>query len=99
VLERIIAITWQRIEKAEAKGRTITLKLKHKDFTGLTRARSLNRPVASLTEFSAIGHALLDEVLPLAQPVRLVGLTLSGLEEDEPFTPPVGGNFQGELEF
>ncbi len=99
MLERIIAITWQRIEKAEAKGRTVTLKLKHKDFTGLTRARSLPCPVASLAEFSAIGHALLDEVLPLAQPVRLVGLTLSGLEEDEPMAPPVGGNLQGELEF
>ena len=99
VLEKIIAITWQRIEKAEAKGRTITLKLKHKDFTGLTRSRSLVRPVASLAEFSAIGHALLDEVLPLAQPVRLVGLTLSALEEDEPMTAPVGGKLQGELEF
>ena len=99
VLEKIIAITWQRIEKAEAKGRTITLKLKHKDFTGLTRSRSLVRPVASLAEFSAIGHALLDEVLPLAQPVRLVGLTLSALEEDEPAAAPVGGKLQGELEF
>ncbi|MEQ1494699.1 MAG: DNA polymerase IV [Novosphingobium sp.] len=99
VLERIIAITWQRIEKAGAKGRTVTLKLKHKDFTGLTRARSLPRPVSGSAEFSAIGHALLDEVLPLAQPVRLVGLTLSALDEDEPEAGPVGGNLQGELEF
>ncbi len=87
VLERIIAITWERIEKAGAKGRTVTLKLKHKDFTGLTRAHSLAQPVASLAEFSKIGHDLLDEVLPLAQPVRLVGLTLSALEEDEPDQP------------
>lgn len=100
VLERIIAITWERIEKAGAKGRTVTLKLKQKDFTGLTRARSLTRPVASLAEFSRIGHDLLDEVLPLAQPVRLVGLTLSALEEDEPEAPaPVGGAAQGSLPF
>jgi DNA polymerase-4 len=95
VLERIIAITWERIVKAEAQGRTITLKLKHADFSNLTRARSLVRPVATREEFAAIGHALLDEVLPLAQPVRLMGLTLSQLEgEEEASPPPVGGAAQ-----
>ena len=97
VLERIIALTWTRIEKAEARGRTVTLKLKHKDFTNLTRARSLARPLASQAELARIGHELLDEVLPLAQPVRLVGLILSALEEDEPEAAPVGGRVQGEL--
>lgn len=98
VLERIIGITWERIAKAEAQGRTVTLKLKHADFSNLTRARSLPRPVASREEFSAIGHALLDEVLPLAQPVRLMGLTLSQLEgEDEASPPPVGGAAQLSL--
>ena len=98
VLERIIGITWERIAKAEAQGRTVTLKLKHADFSNLTRARSLTRPVASREEFSAIGHALLDEVLPLAQPVRLMGLTLSQLEgEEEASPPPVGGASQLSL--
>ncbi|MFC0590159.1 DNA polymerase IV [Novosphingobium aquiterrae] len=98
VLERIIAITWDRIVKVEAQGRTITLKLKHADFTGLTRARSLARPVATREEFSAIGHALLDEVLPLAQPVRLMGLTLSQLDGEDEVTPqPVGGAAQLSL--
>jgi DNA polymerase IV len=80
VLERIIAITWERIERAEARGRTVTLKLKHGDFSQLTRARSLPQPVASRDEFAGISRALLEELLPLAQPVRLVGLTLSALE-------------------
>ena len=98
VLERIIAITWDRIVKAEAQGRTVTLKLKHADFSGLTRARSLARPVATREEFSAIGHALLDEVLPLAQPVRLMGLTLSQLDGEDEVTPqPVGGAAQLSL--
>jgi DNA polymerase-4 len=98
VLETIIAITWERIEKSETQGRTVTLKLKHADFTGLTRARSLPRPVASRAEFAALGHALLDEVLPLAQPVRLMGLTLSQLEGDDDASPaPVGGDAQLSL--
>jgi len=99
VLARIIEITWKRIENSKSEGRTVTLKLKHADFSQLTRARSLPRAVASREEFAAIGHALLDEVLPLAQPVRLVGLTLSALEDDEPAAPPVDGPGQGQLPF
>jgi DNA polymerase-4 len=37
--------------------------------------------VADRAEFARTGHALLDEVLPLPQPVRLMGLTLSSLED------------------
>ena len=79
-LDGIVDVVWERIERAEAKGRTVTLKLKHVDFTLLTRARSLAQPVAGKAEFAKLGHGLLDEVLPLAQPVRLMGLTLSALE-------------------
>ncbi len=82
-LERIIAIVWASITKSSARGRTVTLKLKHTDFTQLTRARSLPSAVADLAEFSRLSHALLDEVLPLPQPVRLMGLTLSALDGDE----------------
>jgi DNA polymerase-4 len=86
-LERIVGLTWDRIERSRAEGRTVTLKLKLKDFTGLTRARSLSQPVRDQNEFAEIGHALLDELLPLPQPVRLMGLTLSQLVEDEPEAP------------
>lgn len=99
VLERIIELSWTRIERAKAKGRTVTLKLKHQDFSNLTRSRSLPQPVASLAEFARIGRELLGELLPLAQPVRLVGLTLSALEEDEPPVPPHRGKVQSELPF
>ncbi len=98
VLAKIIELTWQRIEKSQSEGRTVTLKLKHGDFSQLTRSRSVPRPVASKAEFAAIGHALLDEVLPLAQPVRLVGLTLSALDEDE-VPAPVSARSQAELPF
>jgi DNA polymerase-4 len=81
-LDTIIDIVWDRIERAEAKGRTVTLKLKHIDFTTHTRAKSLPRPIADKREFAQLGHALLAEVLPLPQPVRLMGLTLSGLEAE-----------------
>ena len=90
-LERIIALTWERIERSGAQGRTVTLKLKHADFTGLTRARTTPAPVADRTEFAALAHALLAEVLPLAQPIRLMGLTLSHLDGEEDRHPPPPG--------
>jgi len=86
-LERIVGLCWDRIERSKAEGRTVTLKLKLKDFTGLTRARSLTQPVQDRNQFAEIGHALLAELLPLPQPVRLMGLTLSQLVEDEPDSP------------
>ncbi len=97
MLARIIDLTWQRIEKSDSHGRTVTLKLKHEDFSQLTRARSLPSAVTSKAKLAAISYALLDEVLPLAQPVRLVGLTLSALgDEGDPALPQIGPN-QGIL--
>ncbi|EJL28291.1 nucleotidyltransferase/DNA polymerase involved in DNA repair, partial [Novosphingobium sp. AP12] len=82
-MDHIVDVVWERIERAQARGRTVTMKLRYADFQTLTRARSLSRSVADKGEFSAIGHALLDDHLPLPQPIRLMGLTLSGLEREE----------------
>lgn len=82
-LERIVEIVWDRIARHRARGRTVTLKMKYADFRQITRARSLDRTVASRDEFAAIGHALLDATLPAPLGVRLLGLTLSGLEPHE----------------
>lgn len=99
-LETIIDLTWERIERAEARGRTITLKLKYRDFQAMSRARSLPRPVADRETFAATARELLNAVLPLPQPIRLMGLVLSALEgPGEPAAadaPPAG---QAELPF
>ena len=79
-LDRIVDIVWERIEKAGARGRTVTLKLRYTDFRLVTRARSVPHWVADKAEFSTLGHALLEDLLPLPQPIRLMGLTLSALE-------------------
>uniref|UniRef100_UPI0038BD1878 DNA polymerase IV n=1 Tax=Novosphingobium sp. TaxID=1874826 RepID=UPI0038BD1878 len=92
-LERIIAIVWERIERSGAAGRTVTLKLRSADFSTITRARSLARPVCDAAEFAGMARGLLDALLPLPQPVRLMGLTLSALTgeaeaKDEPTRAP-----------
>jgi len=83
-LEHIIDIAWERIERSGAKGRTVTLKMKYNDFTPCTRARSLPRAIAGRAEFSLLSRELLDAQLPLPKPIRLMGLTLSALEGEEP---------------
>lgn len=80
VLEDIIAIVWGHIEEAQAQGRTVTLKLKYTDFRIASRSRSLPAPIAGRDAFAALARALLDEMLPLPLPIRLMGLTLSNLE-------------------
>lgn len=83
-LERIIEIVWERIERSGSKGRTVTLKMKFNDFTPCTRARSLGHPIAGRDEFASLARELLDAQLPLPKPIRLMGLTLSALEGEDP---------------
>ena len=86
-LEDIIEIVWGYIERAQAKGRTVTLKLKYTDFQIASRARTVDRPITERAQFEAVARALLEEVLPLPMPIRLMGLTLSKLERDGPEKP------------
>jgi len=88
-LDSIVEAAWERIEKSGSRGRTVTLKLRLADFSGLTRAKSLPRAVADRAEFATVGEELLDALLPLPQPVRLMGLGLSSLE---------GENDEGEAQ-
>ncbi|MEA3047916.1 MAG: polymerase [Sphingomonadales bacterium] len=80
-LDRISHTVWRRIAEHGIAGRTVTLKVKFRDFQILTRARSLDRSVASREEFLGIGCALLHSLMPLAKSIRLLGLTLSNLTE------------------
>jgi len=80
-LEETIALVWGRIEKAGVSGRTVTLKLRHADFSIHTRAASSPTPITTEAGFAVAARALLEQALPLPQPVRLMGLTLSALGE------------------
>jgi DNA polymerase-4 len=82
-LDRIVDSTWARIEKSGVVGRTVTLKVKYADFRQITRSQSHSGYVVQKEQFSAIGRELLEQLLPVPNGVRLLGLTLSGLGEAE----------------
>ncbi len=78
-LARVAEAAWVRIERHQAQGRTVTLKMRFADFRTITRARSTTTPVGDFAAFAAAGTMLLDAQLPVAAGVRLLGLTLSGI--------------------
>lgn len=82
-LANIIDIVWESIEKTRARGRTVTLKMKYTDFQLVSRSRSVPHWVSGKAEFAQIAHGLLEDLLPLPVPIRLMGLTLSNLEGAE----------------
>jgi len=88
-LDRISQTVWRRIGEKGLSGRTVTLKVKYQDFRIVTRARSLDRPVAGREEFLEIGCALLRSVLPTEKGIRLLGLTLSNLSGNDGDPAPV----------
>ena len=80
-LTRIAGYAWDRVERAEVVGRTVTLKVKYGDFTMITRSKSFAGPVPDRESFTAAGQALLASLQPLSKGIRLLGLGLHNLTE------------------
>jgi len=82
-LENVLEALMVRLERSGASGRTVTLKVKFSDFRTITRARSFAAPINDRASIAAAGQALLAALCPVPLGVRLLGLTLSALAEDE----------------
>jgi DNA polymerase-4 len=61
----------------------VTLKVKYADFRRITRSQSVAVPVESRGDLQAITVALLQPLMPPSKGVRLLGVTLSGLQSGE----------------
>jgi len=86
-LTRIAGYAWDRVKRAEVAGRTVTLKVKYGDFTIITRSKSFAANVPDLDSFTAAGQALLSALHPLPKGIRLLGLGLHNLCEQEESRP------------
>jgi DNA polymerase-4 len=80
-LERIAGYAWDRVERAQVTGRTVTLKVKYADFTIITRSKSFAEPVADRCAFATAGGTLLRALFPVPKGIRLMGLGLHNLSE------------------
>jgi DNA polymerase IV len=86
-LERIAGYAWDRVKRAEVTGRTVTLKVKFGDFSLITRSKSFAAPVTDLEAFTAAGQVLLTALRPLPKGIRLLGLGLHNLSEEQQVDP------------
>lgn len=68
-----------RLRGAARSGRTITLTVRYRDFRTLSRSRTLPEPTDLTREIHATARRTLRTLLPLRQPVRLVGVRVEGL--------------------
>jgi DNA polymerase-4 len=83
--KRIYDILIDRVEKADVKGKTLTLKIKYNDFEVFSKSQSLQHYTSDGDEIKLISMELIKKILPAKKGIRLIGLTLSNLNtEDNP---------------
>lgn len=96
-LERVLMAHAERVGaslRAQGiRGRTVTLKIKFADFQQITRSQTLPQPISSTQTLFDVGCRLLRAEV-LRQPVRLIGLGLSGFD-DAPAQLALPGVFRG----
>jgi DNA polymerase-4 len=80
-LRPLIAKVWRYCETHNIRAKTVTLKVKYSDFTQITRAKTADRPIGSETEIEDIVTVLLRPIFPAQKGIRLLGVTLSSLED------------------
>jgi len=71
---------WRWCDSAQAFGRTVTVKVKYRDFQQITRSRSATRPIRSREDLYEASLALVRSVLPTPKGIRLVGVTVSNFD-------------------
>lgn len=74
---------WAWCQKANAFGRTVTVKIKFADFQQATRSRSLTAPIASQSVLHELSLGLIRSVFPTQKGIRLVGVSVSNFERTE----------------
>lgn len=68
--------------KKNLRGKTVTLKIKDEDFSTHTRSITINEYIYSHNKIYELAQSLFDEI-SLVKNLRLIGLTISNLIDDE----------------
>jgi DNA polymerase IV len=83
VLQRLAGGLCETLRRKQARGRTISIKVRLADFTTVTRARTIDRAVDDAETVGGVARELLRTYGP-PRPVRLLGVRVAGFESDEP---------------
>ena len=74
---------WNFSLKTSIYGRTITVKIKHNDFSVTTKSKSASFPIKNRDLFDQICYDLLTEGYSSEKPVRLLGVAISNLSNNQ----------------
>lgn len=88
-LRRMAARVWHDSQARHLRGRTVTIKLRYSDFHTITRRQTLPAAFASEDELTAAALALLERQFPVPLGIRLLGVTLSNLEDADSAPEPM----------
>jgi DNA polymerase IV len=91
-LEQLSEKISQSMQNLDAAGKTITLKVRYKNFETVTRSITLGHYTSSAEELSSMAKKLLAETEAGVREVRLLGISVSSLNLTE------GGTFGEQLE-
>ncbi len=83
-LQPLAAKVEAALKRRRLQGMTLTLKVKYADFQQITRSRTVQQPYSTVADMLPVLDALLDETEVDRRPVRLLGVTVSGLAPVEP---------------
>ncbi len=83
-LAPIVDKVWSHCDRTGDRGRTVTLKVKYSDFSEMSRRRSLPEWVGDVGQLRQIARDLAGTVFPSERSVRLVGVSLSNLNTEDP---------------
>ncbi|MEY9437361.1 DNA polymerase IV [Bradyrhizobium elkanii] len=86
-LQPLIDKVWRHCESTGSRGRTVTLKVKFFDFEIITRSRSMSTPVSNRADLERLALDLLRHEMPLPKSVRLLGVSLSALHDQDRAEP------------
>ena len=82
-LDRIATLVFNRLQKNNLKGRTLTLKIKYSDFKQITRNRSFAAGFNDLETISQTAKRLLATAFTQGIKVRLLGISISNFGDLE----------------
>ena len=86
---KIADILWPRVERANVRAKTLTLKFKYSDFEQHTRSSTINGYFSSKNKLISESKKLLNKDEGFSKGIRLLGLTLSNFIQDEIVSKPV----------
>jgi DNA polymerase IV len=72
----------QRLTSHQQSGHTLTLKIKYADYQQITRSRTVGDRIARAEQIHTIAGQLLEQHLEPSRDVRLLGVAVAGLEEE-----------------